>query len=331
MNSGTSSALAPVQNVKWGVVGSSRDSRLASAVWGVSIRVGASSCSSSRSGHCVDVVHRVRVVDVKAAANGSGEGGGFGTTTGVSIGNGNGATAVAERPYFTGGATDFRRATAPLTPKPMDHPKTVVLVRHGLSSWNQEGRIQGSSDQSILSEIGRMQAVKCRESLSELKFDTCFASPITRAKTSAELIWEGREEPLVFLDTLREANLNFLEGMLNSEAEKQHAELFKAWREDPLNFNVDGVYPVVELWAKAKLAWEEILSSPGERLLVVTHKSILRAMLCTALGLGPDRFRGVDVHNAGISTFTVNTRGEPMLSSLNRTAHLHVDGMHYLD
>lgn len=43
------------------------------------------------------------------------------------------------------------------------------------------------------------------------------------------------------------------------------------------------------------------------------------------------RFRGVDVHNAGISTFTVNTRGEPMLASLNRTAHLHVDGVHYLD
>jgi serine/threonine-protein phosphatase PGAM5 len=213
----------------------------------------------------------------------------------------------------------------------MSNAKTVVLVRHGLSSWNAEGRVQGSSDKSVLSDVGIAQAVRVRDALSQLKFDKCFASPITRAKTSAELIWEGREEPLVYLDTLREANLMFLEGMLNTEAKEQYPELFKSWREDPLNFHVDGVYPVVELWAKAKMAWEEILSSPGERLLVVTHKSILRAMLCTALGLGPDRFRGVDVHNAGISTFTVNTRGEPMLVSLNRTAHLHVDDVHYLD
>ncbi|KAG0558299.1 hypothetical protein KC19_10G017300 [Ceratodon purpureus] len=323
-----SSALATsVQNVKWGVgresgvvVTKSTSSRFASAVWGVSVRA-APGCVG------VDVGSRVRVADVRAAADGAGEG--FGTTKGLST-NGNGATMVAERP-FTGGAIDFRRATAPLTPKPMENAKTVVLVRHGLSSWNEEGRVQGSSDKSILSEVGRMQALRVRESLSTMKFDKCFASPITRAKTSAELIWEGREEPLVYLDTLREANLLFLEGMLNSDAHKQYPELFTAWREDPLNFHVDGVYPVVELWAKAKLAWEEILSSPGERLLVVTHKSILRAMLCTALGLGPDRFRGVDVHNAGISTFTVNTRGEPMLASLNRTAHLHVDGVHYLD
>lgn len=46
------------------------------------------------------------------------------------------------------------------------------------------------------------------------------------------------------------------------DAKKQYPELFRAWREDPQNFNVDGVYPVVELWAQAKKAWEEILASP---------------------------------------------------------------------
>lgn len=116
-----------------------------------------------------------------------------------------------------------------------------------------------------------MQAAKCRASLSDIHFDHCFASPISRAKvrlhiahnmnaikmtvvtsshhsapevvviavnsisivkvpllelqqssdaplhvqTSAELIWSGREEPLIYLDSLREANLNILEGMKN--------------------------------------------------------------------------------------------------------------------
>ncbi len=36
-------------------------------------------------------------------------------------------------------------------------------------------------------------------------------------QTSAEIIWEGRDEPLIFLDTLREANLMVLEGMRNGK------------------------------------------------------------------------------------------------------------------
>lgn len=32
---------------------------------------------------------------------------------------------------------------------------------------------------------------------------------------TAEIIWEGREKPLVFLDSLEEAHLFYLEGMKN--------------------------------------------------------------------------------------------------------------------
>ncbi|CAM6124764.1 unnamed protein product [Calypogeia fissa] len=239
------------------------------------------------------------------------------------------STLVLDREPITGGAFDFRGATVPLTSRPLVKTKKIILVRHGLSAWNAEGRIQGSSDLSELSEEGIAQALRCKEALINLKFSSCFASPISRAKTSAEVIWSGREEPLVFLDTLKEANLLFLEGMRNVDAKEQYPEVYRTWREDPVNFQVNGVFPVVNLWAQAKRAWQEILSSEGELFLVVTHKSILRALMCTALGMGPDRFRAMDINNGGITVFTVNTRGEPLLQCLNMTAHLHVDGVYY--
>ena len=70
-------------------------------------------------------------------------------------------------------------------------------------------------------------------------------------------------------------------------------------------------------------------------------------MLCTALGLPPESFRCVDVNNAGICFFrylqpprhprlsqglvlsSINKMGEPMLTGLNLTSHLHVDGVRY--
>jgi hypothetical protein len=47
----------------------------------------------------------------------------------------------------------------------------------------------------------------------------------------------------------------------------------------------------------------EILESDGTQHLVVTHKSILRALLCVALNLPPVSFRAFDIHNAGVCTF----------------------------
>lgn len=226
---------------------------------------------------------------------------------------------------MTGGAYDFRKATTSLTQKLLSAPKQVTLVRHGLSSWNEEGRVQGSSNLSVLTESGVMQAERCRKALVDIHFDRCFSSPISRAKSTAEIIWEGREEPLIFLDSLQEAHLFYLEGMKNVNARQQYPKEYVTWREDPSNFCVNGVYPVRNLWETASEAWKEILFTPGDEFLVVTHKSMLRALICTALGLSPERFRATDVNNGGISVFKFNRQGEAMLQSLNMTAHMYSD------
>lgn len=52
----------------------------------------------------------------------------------------------------------------------------------------------------------------------------------------------------------------------------------------------------------------DILEADGTQHLVVTHKSILRALLCVALNLPPVSFRAFDIHNAGVCTFRYITR-----------------------
>ena len=53
--------------------------------------------------------------------------------------------------------------------------KRVVLVRHGQSTWNEEGRIQGSSDFSVLTKKGEAQAETSRQMLIDDSFDVCFS------------------------------------------------------------------------------------------------------------------------------------------------------------
>lgn len=56
--------------------------------------------------------------------------------------------------------------------------KRVVLVRHGQSTWNEEGRIQGSSDLSVLTPKGESQAETSRQMLLTDSFDVCFTRSV---------------------------------------------------------------------------------------------------------------------------------------------------------
>lgn len=58
---------------------------------------------------------------------------------------------------------------------PLKAAKRVILVRHGQSTWNAEGRIQGSSDFSVLTKKGESQAEISRQMLAGDNFDACFA------------------------------------------------------------------------------------------------------------------------------------------------------------
>ena len=212
---------------------------------------------------------------------------------------------------------------------PLTKEKTIWIVRHGLSTWNAEGRIQGDTDASALTERGREQAARCRDALAAIPFDSCFTSPLARAREFAEIVWEGRGAPLVHVDDLREAELGLLQGLLNRDAEALYPELYRLWRSRPQDLEIGGARPVEAVFERALRAWQTVLEAPGSCHLVVAHKSLFRALLCTAVGLGPGGFRSLDCANGGVSVVAVNRRGEPMVTGLNLTAHLTQEGVRY--
>jgi probable phosphoglycerate mutase len=65
--------------------------------------------------------------------------------------------------------------------------KRVILVRHGQSTWNEEGRIQGSSDFSVLTKKGEAQAETSRQMLIDDSFDVCFSRSLPSAMPFIEL------------------------------------------------------------------------------------------------------------------------------------------------
>ncbi len=105
--------------------------------------------------------------------------------------------------------------------------------------------------------------------------------------------------------------------------------LASVWRDTPELFELDGRRPVADAFSRAQQALQDMLTAPGSVHLVITHKSLLRALLCCALELPHTKFRALDIANGAVCLVRGNTRGQLMLSALNLTSHLHMDGVQY--
>nr|CBX25320.1 hypothetical_protein [Oryza brachyantha] len=198
---------------------------------------------------------------------------------------------------------------------PLREAKRVVLVRHGQSTWNAEGRIQGSSDISVLTPKGESQAETSRLMLLSDSFDACFTSPLARSRRTAEIIWADRGEDLIPDSDLREIDLYSFQGLLKHEGKERYGVLYRQWQKNAANFSIDGHYPVRELWDRAQNCWERILAHEGKSVLVVAHNAVNQA-----LGLGTEYFRVLLQSNCGASVldFTPQTGGGPPAVCLNR-------------
>ncbi|KAL6976398.1 2-carboxy-D-arabinitol-1-phosphatase [Sarracenia purpurea var. burkii] len=198
--------------------------------------------------------------------------------------------------------------------------KRVVLVRHGQSTWNEEGRIQGSSDFSVLTQKGESQAETSRQMLIDDAFDVCFSSPLTRSKRTAEIIWGTRKEQIITESDLREIDLYSFQGLLKHEGKAKFGAAYRQWQIDAANFNIDGHYPVRELWDRARSCWNKILTHECRSVLVVAHNAVNQALVATAIGLGTEYFRILLQSNCGVSVldFTPQLEGGSPYICLNR-------------
>jgi phosphoserine phosphatase len=220
----------------------------------------------------------------------------------------------------------------------------IILVRHGKSTYNQERRIQGRLDKSILTEAGRAGAKQVGDILSSITFDAAYTSPLQRAKETAEIILSRLTNPpqLQPTDKLMEIDLPLWEGMLRQEAIDQFPEAYQQWQKQPDKFSMklpsaEGEiehFPVLAIFANARNFWQELVSRHQQgTILVVGHNGINRALIATASEIAPSYYQSIQQSNCGISVINfgtspaANEQTEPkpkiavQLESLNLTAH----------
>lgn len=156
---------------------------------------------------------------------------------------------------------------------------TFYIVRHGETSWNKEGRIQGHSD-IPLSDIGEEQARNLGVKFKDLHFDLAFSSDLIRAKKTAELISLEKKLVVQTTETIRERAFGIHEGKYKDALKTFDEYMEKLSDEEKYIYTKDGVESDESLATRCiTFLRETAVTHPGKTILVVAHGGVMRVLL----------------------------------------------------
>ena len=213
----------------------------------------------------------------------------------------------------------------------------LVLVRHGLSTFNAKGLIQGRTDDSLLTNEGYEQAFKAGKALSKINFNKIYSSPLIRAAETAKTIKKSlnKEQDIVFDKNLLEVDLSEWSGLKIDEIKEKFPEIYPIWKNDPENLTLrksgEKTYkPIQELFDQANKFIEDILKTfidkEDTNILVVGHNAILRCLILSLLGKPKQGFRKIRLENASLSIINISKHDKTFktqIECLNQTSHLN--------
>ncbi|WP_416444984.1 histidine phosphatase family protein [Leucobacter sp. HNU] len=149
-------------------------------------------------------------------------------------------------------------------------PVTILLVRHGRTPWNVEGRIQGRTDIE-LDEQGRLDAVLAAELVRPHAPSRVVSSPLRRAAVTAQRIAEVLDlAPPAFDADLTEQGFGIAEGMLWPEFDERFPD-----------GHVPGAESKLDLVARAHRTLQQHAAAldPGGALIAVSHGALINAVV----------------------------------------------------
>jgi probable phosphoglycerate mutase len=160
---------------------------------------------------------------------------------------------------------------------------TVILMRHGETAWNHEGRLQGWAPVP-LNERGREQAEAAAAHLADSGYDIdrVVSSDLERTRETTEVVRSVIDVPVQFDDAWRERDLGVYQGLLLTTVTEQ----FPAFDlgEDAANSAdrvPDSGESLVQVADRVVSGWQDLLtaSDPDGTVLVVTHGGPIRFLL----------------------------------------------------
>lgn len=208
---------------------------------------------------------------------------------------------------------------------------TLVLIRHGQTNWNLQGRIQGQLDEPLNAE-GMKQAQLLRTAVARGEpkdmppsFAMIYSSPLMRAWHTAEPLADYFGRPIHSEPALAERHFGELQGVVHDEMPTQFPEAARRWASRDPHFRPAGGESLHDFFARVQGCISRLLTAhAGERILCFTHGGVLDMVFRIAQGVGLEVPRAWGIPNTGINVIAHGPEGY-RVKAWAWTGHLDAD------
>ena len=190
----------------------------------------------------------------------------------------------------------------------------LILIRHGITNWNVEGRWQGLTDTSI-NEGGKIQAKQAAQALNGIRVDIAFTSNLIRTKQTSEEICKtsGYTCPVFSNAALNERDYGIYTGknkwqVKKKLGEKEFQNLRRGWDYPiPKGESLKDVYGRVIPFYQ-----QEILGKlkQGKNIMIVSSGNTLRALIKYLDNYTDQEILNLELNFAEVRIYNINNKGE---------------------
>jgi|BioPla2DNA2_1021312.scaffolds.fasta_scaffold21586_3 alpha-ribazole phosphatase len=161
----------------------------------------------------------------------------------------------------------------------------LILIRHGQTDSNIRRTYVGWTDVE-LNEEGIRQALELKEKLKNISVDKIYASPLKRAKKTAQIINGNFCLDICYDDNLKERNFGIWDDLTDDEIKNLYKNEYNMWLKDWKNYCIKGGESGLESYERVVKFSKNIIDSFDEgRILIVSHLGTIRYMISYLLGM----------------------------------------------
>ncbi len=172
--------------------------------------------------------------------------------------------------------------TANTSPQP--HMQRIWLIRHGQTAWNEQQRFCGATD-IPLSTLGRRQARRLASQLQSKPITAIYSSDLIRAKETAEIIARKRQIEIITSPAWREVAFGAWEGLSYNEIAATFPDRL-GFFSDPEHIAPPEGETLADVFQRVyPVLYSIVQQNHSGEIVVVSHGGVLRALLCSLLGM----------------------------------------------
>jgi broad specificity phosphatase PhoE len=196
----------------------------------------------------------------------------------------------------------------------------LILARHGETSWNVGKVFRGRADVN-LDEVGIKQAELLGMYLSNWKLEAIYSSPVKRALDTANIVARYQKVAVRIAEGLTDFDFGEWQSLPEQEVQRLYPAILNEWHNNPDKVKMPGGESLEDVRSRAVEVVNGVLARHQANVLLVSHRVLIKVLICHMLGLDNSHFQNINQDVGGITIFNY-TGGRFVLTRHNDTSHL---------